>query len=97
MPLLTVNYFKPCPTSAPLPQALSVDPINPHILELLNIALESWATSLSVKNFDSEFKQTLKSKYTSRQDKGKAKAHVGVSPSNDISTSVSTSDEMNIG
>ncbi|KAF8807066.1 TPR-like protein [Phlegmacium glaucopus] len=78
-------------------EALSVDPINPHILELLNTALESSVTSPSHQVNDAEFKQivrSLKSKYTSRQDKGKERAHADLSPSN---ASTSTLDEMNIG
>jgi len=69
-------------------------------LELLNAALESSVTSPSHQVIDAEFKhavRSLKSKYTSRQDKGKEKAHGDVSPSNNISASTSAPDEMNIG
>jgi len=80
-------------------EALSVDPINPHILELLNTALESSVASPSPLVVDTEFKQavrSLKIKYTSWQDKGKERAHADVLPSNNIGAVVSP-DEMNIG
>jgi len=67
-------------------EALSVDPINPHILELLNTALESSVTRPSFKIAGAEGSRavrTLKSKYTAWQDKGKVKAPAP--------------DEMNIG
>ena len=80
---------------------MSVDPINPHVLELLNTALESSVTNPLKVAHDAESNQavrSLKSKYTARQDKGKEKAHhAGVLPSNDIGTSTSAPDEMNIG
>jgi anaphase-promoting complex subunit 6 len=84
----------------PVPQALSVDPINPHVLELLNTALESSVTKPHKVAHDAEWNQavrTLKSKYTAWQDKGKERAHADVLPSNDIGTSTSAPDEMNIG
>lgn len=79
------------------PQALSVDPINPHILELLNTALESSVTRPSFKVADADWNRavrTLRFKYTTRQDKGKERAHADVLPLNDIG---SAPDEMNIG
>jgi len=71
---------------------LSVDPINSHILELLNTALESSVTRPFFKIAGAEWSQAvqaLKSKDTAWQDKGKEKAHTDVN--------VSAPDEMNIG
>ena len=79
---------------------MSVDPINPHVLELLNTALESSVTKPLKVAHDAERNQavrTLKSKYTAWQDKGKERAHVDVLPSNNIGVSTSAPDEMNIG
>ncbi|KAF9523572.1 hypothetical protein CPB83DRAFT_775294 [Crepidotus variabilis] len=68
-------------------EALSIDPINPHILELLNTALESSTMTVPTnKLVDTEFKKTiklLKAKYA--RFKGKDRAA-------DIAT-----DDMNIG
>ncbi|KDR76370.1 hypothetical protein GALMADRAFT_67732 [Galerina marginata CBS 339.88] len=59
-------------------EALSIDPINPHILELLNTALESSAVAPpSQQTVDAEFKQAvkaLKTKYARIGAKGKEKA-----------------------
>ena len=79
---------------------MSVDPINPHVLELLNTALESSVTKPLKVAHDTERNQavrTLKSKYTAWQDKGKERAHADVEPSNEIGASTSAPDEMNIG
>jgi len=81
-------------------EALSVDPINPHVLELLNTALESSVTKPLKDAHNTERNQavrTLKSKYTAWQDKGKERAHADVVPSNEIGGSASAPDEMNIG
>jgi anaphase-promoting complex subunit 6 len=79
---------------------LSVDPINPHVLELLNTALESSVTKPLRVAHNSERNQavqTLKSKYTAWQDKGKERAHAEMVPSSGIGSSTSAPDEMNIG
>jgi anaphase-promoting complex subunit 6 len=79
---------------------LSVDPINPHVLELLNTALESSVTRPLKVTHDAEWNQavrTLKSKYTAWQDKGKERAHADELTSNHIGVSTSAPDEMNIG
>ena len=73
-------------------QALSIDPINPHILELLNTALESSTMTVPTnKMVDTEFKKTiklLKAKYA--RHKGKEKA-------SDAPSEAAQSDEMSIG
>ena len=79
---------------------MSVDPINPHVLELLNTALESSVAKPLKVAHDGEWNQavrTLKSKYTAWQDKGKERAHVDMLKSNDIGASSTAPDEMNIG
>jgi len=76
-------------------QALSVDPINSHILELLNMALDaSIISSPSTQAIDAEFKKAvkdLKTKYSRvAGGKGKEKALVDVPVD-------AAPDEMNIG
>ncbi|CAA7265544.1 unnamed protein product [Cyclocybe aegerita] len=57
-------------------KALSIDPINPHVLELLNIALES--SLLATKTIEADFKNAvklLKNKFSCHHSgKGKEKA-----------------------
>ena len=79
---------------------MSVDPINPHVLELLSTALESSVTKPLKFAHDAERNQvvrTLKSKYTAWQGKGKERAHADVALSDEIGVSTSAPDEMNIG
>ncbi|KAF8150604.1 cell division control protein 16 [Crassisporium funariophilum] len=84
-------------------EALSIDPINPHILELLNTALESsGVTRPSVHGTDAEFKQavrSLKAKY-SRLGKGKERAQSEAPANIGVAHPAAASagpDEMNIG
>jgi anaphase-promoting complex subunit 6 len=76
-------------------QALSIDPINSHILELLNMALDASIISTpSTQVIDTEFKKAakdLKLKY-SRLAGGKGKEKAAVDVAVDAAP-----DEMNIG
>ena len=79
------------------PQALSIDPINPHILDLLNIALESGTvTGPGGKVVDAEFKKTirlLKGKYGRvKEGKGKEREREGKHADEEKGA-----DEMSIG
>ncbi|KAF8962716.1 hypothetical protein BDZ97DRAFT_1662459 [Flammula alnicola] len=75
-------------------EALSIDPINAHMLELLNTALESSVVLMpSPETYDAEFKQAmkaLKAKYARFYSKGKEKAPADVPVD-------AAPDEMNLG
>jgi anaphase-promoting complex subunit 6 len=95
MPLMTV--LRPLPYS----QALSIDPINPHVLELLNMALEANIMRNPPPIDETEASKTirtLKEKYMRFRDsesaKGKDKAP------RDVPSDVGDADggdEMNLG
>ncbi|KAG6864048.1 hypothetical protein C0993_009539 [Termitomyces sp. T159_Od127] len=79
-------------------EALSIDPINPHVLELLNMALEASIIKVPVILENTEFNKTmvsLKEKYRRLKEpehKGKDKAP------RDVPSDVGPDgDEMNLG
>ncbi|KAF8737592.1 hypothetical protein AX14_012591 [Amanita brunnescens Koide BX004] len=77
-------------------EALSMDPINAHILELLNIALESTAT-IPPKTGETDFKQIVQ-KLRSKYGWGTGKeTHDSMDVSGDAVVETDAKDEMSVG
>jgi len=77
-------------------EALSIDPINAHILELLNIALESTA-AIPSKTGETDFKQIVQ-KLRSKYGWGAGKeTHDSMDISGDAAVETEAKDDMSVG